>query len=126
MRSRRLDVGIESISRWRIGDEDHLPLAGKASPKFLPKSKELDEILRRPTLDERLTDLLQPEQVDPDLLEPSVLSATRQSTQKLLEAAADGTTGAERSVLSEAARLLSEEVTLDQDIQAALAALLKG
>jgi len=126
MKTRRLDVGLESISRWRVGDEDHLPEAGKSAPKFLPRHRELDEILRRPSLDERLTDLLQPAQLDPDLLEPAVLSATREAARDLMETMAARVSGTEKTTLYEAVDILSEEVTLDQEVRSALASLLKG
>lgn len=126
MRAKRLDFGLESITRWRVGDEDHLPVEGKAAPRFQPRHRELDEILRRPSLDERLTDALQPLYIDPDLLEPSVLSATRQSTRQLLAAAAESASGHRQAVLADAAMLLAEDVYLDQEVQAAIAALLKG
>ena len=43
----------------------------------------LDDILRRPSLDERLPRLLQPEMLDPDLLDPATLSDTRITARRL-------------------------------------------
>ncbi|MEO9530021.1 hypothetical protein [Roseibium sp.] len=126
MRIQRLDTGLESISRWRVDDEQHLPVEGKSAPKFLPKHRELDEILRRPSLDERLADLLEPAFIDPDLLEPSIMSETRMSVRHLMQTAAKDASGPAMAALDEAAALLGDEVELDQEVRSALAALLKG
>ncbi|EHS52217.1 hypothetical protein PDO_4839 [Rhizobium sp. PDO1-076] len=126
MLSRRLDFGIESISRWRVGDQEHLPAEGKSAPRFEPNARELEKILRRPTLDERLTSLLQPIRIDPDLLEPGILAETRQETRLLLEAAAVQVSGQDRIALEAARTLIAEEMTLDEEVQSALAALLRG
>ncbi len=124
--TQRLDFGLEAISRWRANDEFHLPAEGKAAPMFQPRHRELEEILRRPSLDERLTDLLQPLHIAPELLEPGVMSQTREGTYQLLKAAAENTFGYESAVFKEAAALLENEVQLDQLVRSALAAFVKG
>ena len=126
MRIRRLDFGLESISRWRLEDENHLPAEGRAAPQFQPKHFALDRILRRPSLDERLIDFMQPATIASDLLEPGVLSATRHSIRQLLESKAQNALGPARITLAGAATLLGEEVNLDKAVQSALVALLKG
>lgn len=68
MRVENLGVGVESVSLWQVEDEVHLPKEGGLAPTFLPQYRPLDDILRRPSLDERLPRLLQPEMLDPDLL----------------------------------------------------------
>lgn len=123
---RPLNIGLESVSRWRVGDEEHLPAKGRRAPKFLPKQRELDDILRRPSLDERLTDLLQPAFLDPELLHPSVLSETRSATHDVLAALVQEAEGGERQILAQAHSILNEELELDDEIRSALAALLKG
>ncbi len=107
-------------------DEQHLPDNGKITQQFLPKHRELDAILRRPSLDERLPRLLQPAIIDPDLLEPAILTQARQDAHNTLASAARNEQGYKRKVLEEAARILEEETRRDHEIRTALAALLKG
>ena len=83
MRVRNLNIGVESISRWQVEDEVHLPKETGLRPGFLPLYRPLDEILRRPSLDERLPGLLQPELLDPDLLEPATLTDVRHQTREI-------------------------------------------
>ncbi|PTW56668.1 hypothetical protein C8N35_111131 [Breoghania corrubedonensis] len=123
---RPLNIGLESVSRWRVDDEAHLPQRGRDAPKFLPKQRELDEILHRPSLDERLTELLQPSFLDTELLHPNVLSDTRLSTHEVLGDLANEASGDARQVLSEAQVILGSEMELEEEVRAALAALLKG
>ncbi len=125
-RIRNLKVGVESISRWRVDDEHHLPAAKISGPAFLPKYRPLDEILRRPSLDERLPDLLQPETLDPDMLEPAVLTRLREESRDILRRKAGANAGGTRRVFENAAQALDRDVDLDYEISAALAALLQG
>jgi hypothetical protein len=125
-RIRNLDVGLERITQWEIGDEFHLPLEGKAAPAFLPQSRPLDEVLRRPSLDERLPDLLQPVDLDPGLLDPAALSATRQDLIAFFSRSARDARGKSADTLDRAARLLEADDGLDAEVRAALAALLRG
>ena len=126
MRIRSLDVGLESISRWRADDEVHLPKEGPLAPVFLPQYRPLDEIIRRPSLDERLPRLLQPATVDPTLLEPARLTEARADARSLLTDYAKRSTGEERGLFQEAADLLADDVALDDEIRSALATLLRG
>ena len=90
MKIRNLDIGVESITRWQIDDEIHLPKDRGLAPTFLPLYRPLDEILRRPSLDERLPALMQPESLDPDAqgnLTVTVAQATTVATD--VEARAD-------------------------------------
>ena len=126
MRIQKLNVGVESITRWQVRDEQHLPKEGRITPKFLPKHRELDEILRRPSLDERLPRLLQPAVIDPDLLEPGILAQARQAASNAFASAAHNQQGDKRNTLEKAAQILENEVELDNEVRTALAALLKG
>lgn len=126
MRVRKLDVGLEGISRWQIDDEQHLPREGGLTQKFLPRLAELDRILKRPSLDERLPNMLEPEFVDADLLDPSVLTDARLGALAVFEDARAQSTGSERAALDQVTQILTEEVALDRDIRTALAALFKG
>ena len=123
MRVQSLDVGVADIHRWRRSDEVHLPHEMSARSVFLPEMRPLDAILRRETLDERLTGHLVPEMVDPDLLAPSVMGETRRSVADKIALAADCGGGA---ALDAAAELLDAELALDDEVREALAALLRG
>ncbi len=126
MRVKRFDAGLESISRWQIEDEQHLPKASRLAPKFLPRTQALDEILARPMLEERLPNMLEPDLSDPDLLEPSVMAAARTGARDVFQRAASNADGPRRDALRKAAEILDQEVSFDDEIRRALAELLKG
>jgi hypothetical protein len=126
MRVRSLDIGVESISRWHLDDEVHLPKDAGLRPAFLPLYRPLDEILRRPSLDERLPRLLQPDVLDPDLLEPATLTDVRHRTRDFIAARARRETGRRRHALEMAASCLDDEINLDVEVRQSLAVLLRG
>lgn len=126
MRARNLNVGLESISRWQVEDENHLPVDKALGPAFLPKYRPLDEILRRPSLDERLPDLLQPELLDGDMLEPAMLTQLRKEAMDIMSSHAARSVGSKRDTFEKAAEYLGQDVHLDDEIRAALGALLQG
>jgi len=126
MRIRSLEVGLETISRYQVGDDVHLPKDKGLRPVFLPVSQPLDDVLKRPSLDERLPALLQPEFLDPDLLEPSTLADIRLQAQELIAACASRESGARRDLLARAASCLEDENSLDEEVRRSLAALLRG
>jgi hypothetical protein len=121
-----LNVGVTDIHRWRQQDDVHLPESRFRPAPFLPQPQALDAILRRETLDERLARHVVPTTVDPDLLAPAVMSATRVALRDRMVAAATRARGRQAAVLARAAELLADEVALDDDVQRALAALLRG
>ena len=126
MRVKNLDVGVEQISRWQIADETHLPVDAKIAPKFMPGEQALERILNRPSLDERLPRLLQPEFIDPDLLEPSVLAEQREAVLERFTDASKTAKGAAKTALNEAVKVLSDELEFDGEIREALATLMRG
>jgi hypothetical protein len=126
VRIKDLNIGVESITRWRVDDEVHLPKEGTVAPAFLPVYRPLDTILRRPSLDERLPDLLAPATVDPDLLEPAKLTEARIDARSLLTDHARRSAGPKRTLFQRAADLLDDDVSLDDEVRAALAMLLRG
>lgn len=126
MRIRSFDIGLESIGRWQIEDEIHLPAAGPRGLAWLPQPQALDAILRRPTLDERLPQLLQPARIDPALLEPARLSATRLATAATFRQAARRAEGRRGALFAAAADMLLDDAALDDEIRAAIGALLRG
>ena len=126
MKIRSLNIGLESITSWQVSDEIHLPKDGGLSPAFLPLHRPLDEILRRPSLDERLPTLLQPENLDPELLQPAALTAARQQICWRFSEAANRNTGRKRDLFKAASALLEDDIELDEDVRTALAALLRG
>lgn len=121
-----LNVGVTDIGRWREQDEVHLPERVSRPQPFLPQPQALDAILRRETLDERLSRHLIPKTLDPDLLQAPVLSAIRQALQERMLAQVPVATASERAALESAAALLAVECELDEAIQEALAVLLRG
>lgn len=126
MRIKPLDIGLESISRWRVEDEVHLPKEGPIAPVFLPLYRPLEEIIRRPSLDERLPRLMQPSTVDPELLEPAKLTEARLDARSLMTDRARHAAGSDRAVFQQAFQLLDEGVVMDEEIRSALAELLRA
>jgi hypothetical protein len=126
MRIKNLGVGVESVTVWQTDDEVHLPKNGQLAPTFLPQYRPLDEILRRPSLDERLPALLQPATLDPDLLDPSTLSEARQSARDGFARQAAGASGRRRALFEMAASYLDESVVMDDEVRRSLAVLLRG
>jgi hypothetical protein len=126
MRIRNMDIGVESVSRFLVEDDVHLPEAKGLRPAFLPLARPLDDVLRRPALDERLPRLLQPEFLDPDLLEPATLSDVRLQARKFMAERARKESGNRRTLLELAASHLDDEVALDAEVRLSLSALLRG
>lgn len=122
-----LEVGVETIARWRVDDEQHLPKDKKAPPVFLPETRALDEILHRPSLDERLPNLLRPERIDPDLLRPARVSDIRRGlAQRFRDLEQAASSEVRRTVFAAAATVLEEDVALDDEVRSSLALLLRG
>lgn len=123
---RNLDVGVESISRWRIEDEAHLPETGPYAPAYLPVRRPLDDVLRRPTLDERLPELLQPATIDADLMQPAQLMEARIDAHTLLSDFAARSSGAQKAAFERAVALFDRNALLEEEVRASLAALFRG
>ncbi|RVU12575.1 hypothetical protein [Methylobacterium oryzihabitans] len=121
-----LDTGLESVTRVRPRDEARLPAEGPLAPAFVPQPAALDAVLRRPSLDERLPDLLQPRALDPGLLQPAALTEARLAAGAAFATAARRATGHRRRILDEASRMLAEDAALDDEVRTALAALLRA
>jgi Type III secretion system YscX (type_III_YscX) len=126
MRIRSLDVGVEAISRFHVEDDVHLPDDKGLRPAFLPLSRPLDDVLKRPSLDERLPQLLQPDYLDTDLLEPATLADVRLQTRRVLGKHARRETGSRRQALELATAYLDDAALLDDEVRRSLAALLRG
>ncbi len=126
MRIRNLDIGVEQVTQWGVEHEFHLPPDGDFAAPFMPEVRPLDEILRRPSLDERLPDLLQPSNLDPALLNPAVFAAARQSSRDFFADAAGRASGEAARTLEAAAHILEVEDGMDGEVRAALAMLLRG
>lgn len=126
MRIRNLNVGVEAITRWQPHDEVHLPDDVGLRPQFLPLYQHLDAILNRPSLDERLPNLLQPEFLDPELLDPRTLTETREATRDLFRGEAGRQTGRMRALFELAASQLEEDAGMDVEIRKALSVLMRG
>lgn len=126
MKIRSFEIGVEAVTQVARGEEAHLPREGALAPAFLPQPQALDAILRRPSLDERLPALLQPEALDPTLLDPASLSEARLLAAAGFAEAAEQATGHARRILARAAVELENAVMLNDEVRAALAALLRG
>ena len=125
-RVERLAGGVDVVSRWRRSDEARLPAGASTAPAFLPRRRPLDEVLHRPSLDERLTDLLMPRLVDPDLLQPARLRDARLAAVAAFERAARRAAGPTSDLLRRASAALDDTADIDADVQEALAALMRG
>lgn len=123
---KELNIGVESISRWRIDDDTHLPEGGRRAPAYLPVNRPMHDVLHRPTLNERLPDLLQPATIDPDLTEPSVLMEARIDTRTLIALYASQATGLQKATLERALALIDHNELLDEEVRASLATLYRG
>lgn len=126
MRIASITIGLDEISTWKMEEQVRLPEGNKLSPVFLPEARPLTEILHRPTLNERLPDLLQPELQHSEILLPNELSELRKEVQRILSAAAFQEQGANKDVLKQSAAILMSDVVLDEDLRDAMAALLQG
>jgi hypothetical protein len=126
MRIRSLDVGVEAISRFLVEDDVHLPEDKGLRPAFLPVARPLDDVLKRPSLDERLPQLLQPDYLDSDLLEPATLTSARLATCQVLAECARRESGSRRKALELATAYLDDTAHLDDEVRRSLAALLRG
>ena len=127
MRIKNLDVGVEQVTHWQAADEVHLPAEDKVAPAFLPQERALDAILQRPSLDERLPNLLEPSGLDPSLLEPAALARTRDELGSLFRrAAASAHDHEDSAVFSAAAEVIAADQRLDDEVRTALAMLLRG
>lgn len=125
----RFDHGLAGVTRWQVRDETHLPDSPKLAPAYAPVQPKLAEILRRPTLDERLPDMLSPPFVSPELMDPTVMSDTRREAAQSFRSLAAGARAGDGSLagaMAKAAEVLEEDVVLDEEIREALAALLRG
>lgn len=123
---KNLDIGIESISRWRVEDEAHLPEGGPYAPTYVPVYRPLHDVLHRPTLNERLPDLLQPAAIDPDLTQPAQLAETRVDARTLLAGFAARAAGEHKATFDRALALIDRNELLDEEVRASLAALYRG
>ena len=126
MRIKNLDVGVEQVTHWNVGDEVHLPAEGKTAPAFLPQDRLLDTILQRPSLDERLPNLLEPRGLDASLLEPAALTDTRLALRRFFHDKAASARGEDVGVFAAAAEVMSTDQGLDNEVRSALAMLLRG
>ena len=70
--------------------------------------------------------MLEPEHVDSDLLDPTVLGDTRDATLAVIATARQGANAATDQALDRLHDVLTEDAALDREIRTALAALLKG
>ena len=121
-----INAGIADIRRWRDSDEVHLPPGSLVRTPFVPEQRPLDAILRRETLEERLAGFIIPARLSPELGEVGAIRAAREALQDRFRKAALHMTARRPSVLQAAVQLLDHECALDEEVQTALAALLRA
>lgn len=125
-RIRPLNTGLTDIARWRESDEVHLPVARTLGLPFMPELRPLDAILRRETLEERLAGLVLPNRISASLAEPGALRRAREAMIERFRQARARSLPRDADSLDAASRLLERETELDDEVQTALAALLRA
>lgn len=126
MKIRSFDVGLEGITHWQRTDEAHLPTEGVLRPEFTPAPQMLDEMLRPPTLEEKIQSLSVPDMVDPALLEPAVMASVKSSLLKKLNDERLRSRGPLNALLSDAFAILENDIQMDREVEASLVALFRG
>lgn len=121
-----LNTGLADIQRWRDSDEVHLPPGQMLRLPFVPEQRPLDAILRRETLEERLASFIVPNRISPELGEPGAIRRAREAMQDRFRRAARQGGAASSAAFAAAAALLEQELALDDEVQTALAALLRA
>lgn len=121
-----LNTGLADIRRWRDTDEVHLPQGQMVRLPFVPEQRPLDAILRRETLEERLAGFIVPNRISPELGEPGAIRRARMAMQTRFRNAARQSGSANAAAFNAAAHLLEQELALDDEVQTALAALLRA
>ncbi len=121
-----LNAGIADIRRWRDSDEVHLPQGQMVRLPFLPEQRPLDAILRRETLEERLAGFIVPDRISAELGEPGAIRRAREAMQARFRAMAQRVSPKTAAIMAAAADLLDQESALDDEVQTALAALLRA
>ncbi len=121
-----LNSGLADITRWRNSDEAHLPTGQMVRLPFVPEQRALDAILRRETLEERLAGFVVPDRISPELGEPGAIRNARLAARARFAGLAARATPRAAAALRAAADLLSQESDLDDEVQTALAALLRA
>ena len=126
MKIKPFNTGIEGVSNWRRADETHLPTEGQLATEFSAELPLLDEILRPPTLDERLPLLTRPDVLDVALLEPAVMAAARQELMELLRQNRAQAEPGKGPLFEAAIFTLASDFELDAQVRVALAALFRA
>jgi hypothetical protein len=95
-------------------------------PEFAPAPQLLEEILRPPTLEEKIQALSVPDLVDPALLEPTVMASIKAEVLKRLSDERIRNRGALNPLLAEAHSMLENDIAMDREVEASLVALFRG
>ncbi len=122
------DRGIESITHAQQQTASTLPERGDASPPDIGVRGQLDLLLQKPSMDDRLDAGLRPPLEHRDLLLPGRFrEALGAAIQCLRQAADNGPEASDQPrVLNRAARLLSEESNLRELVQMYRSTLYQG
>lgn len=122
------DRGIESITHAQQQAASALPERGDAAPPDIGVRGQLDLLLQKPSMDDRLDAGLRPPVEHRDLLLPGRFQdALGGAMQQLRQAAQNAPEASDQSrVLNRAARLLGEESNLRELVQMYRSALYQG
>lgn len=121
-----INTGLADIRRWRERDEVHLPPGSTVRAPFAPEQRPLDAILRRETLEERLAGFIVPSRLSPELGDVGAIRAARLALQDRIRQFAARAPKGSATALTAAISLLDHEHALDEEVQTALAALLRA
>lgn len=104
------DAGIEQILTQNDPLPVSLPDASRAAPADGPVSRQLDEVLTPPSVEQALIASLRPDITQRDILSPVGYEAARQGAAAALNAAGRSTTDpAQREVIGRALDLLDND-----------------
>ncbi len=122
------DRGIDSITHVRGETASAMPERGDAPPPDVGVRAQLDILLQKPSLDNRLDAALRPQLQNRELLSPGRFhEALNGVIQHLRQVAQNGPDAPEQSrVLNRAVRLLTDESQLRELVQAYRSALYQG
>ena len=124
MRIADLDIGLERISQWADTKAFQLPEKSAPPAGYLPQTGALAVVLGRRSLNDQLVALLLPSRLESGLLEAAVMETTRKELISYFSHHA-GTDPALEPFRT-ASELLASEDILFNDVQSALALLLRG
>lgn len=122
-----LERGLVGVSWQKVGAHEPLP-TGRVDPQFLPQRPLLDQILHRPTFEERMFLTLGLHTIDPELLRVVIFRQTRLELLHFFSRKRDKEKDNERrrTIFAKAAELLDQDESFDEDVTGKMAALVQA